>query len=274
MHLPDLEDETQIGKFLARHFVSLSFAVFRPTLDLKKDLPNQGSPVFTSGCVMEIGAEWYWVTAGHVLADMMTAINDPQHELAGIQLIDCFGEGKHGHSVPFNIPEEWPYFEDHSGLDYGAFPIRLLMRTALQANGIEPVQWTSGTKGFDFYIIVGLAEQDIDKSVTFSAPELIIRGRPTPSMVIFKPSTDKSSKEFQQLVGRLNDDWPTDQSIKGMSGGPVFGIDLKKGQYEFVGLQSSWDMSKLRTYVCPVEAFYPRLLDAIKQKSVNPEFST
>jgi hypothetical protein len=68
------------------------------------------------------------------------------------------------------------------------------------------------------------------------------------------PPNDLQVTTYPRFVGKLSDDLPLD-TIKGMSGGPIFGFDQECSRYWIVAIQSSWLPERKITFGCPIRVF-------------------
>ena len=127
-----------VGRRVGRHFVTLSCEQTAPKLTAPRTW------VF-SGFVIEILGEWFYVTAGHILRDVETAIE--AHSSFGFWRFGDQAAGdeetrrRHKHSgVPydFDIAGWYVLRDDELGLDYAVTHVSLIYRLQLEAGGVLP----------------------------------------------------------------------------------------------------------------------------------------
>ena len=98
-----------------------------------------------SGFVVEIVEEWFYVTAGHIIRDIRTAIEANSSfgfwRFGDQSASDDETRRRHQHSgVPyeFNIDHWYVLHDDELGLDYAVTHISLVYRLQLEAGGVTP----------------------------------------------------------------------------------------------------------------------------------------
>jgi hypothetical protein len=256
----DEADRVLFGIF-APYLVGIGFA----TLQSDKNAKPHADCHFRSGFILDFGGTWFWVTAGHVIEEIIDA------RRRGVQIVDiCFWDqfGNDDVSYPFDFFGAWKHYENNitAGIDYGAVELAPHEQKILEHSGIRPVQEWGAGRQTGHYVIVGLPEEDTRRSVEASRYGFRVSGKPTLAINYVK-RLKRAPKGFRnpspRLVGRLARKWPG-QSMKGTSGGPVFEIDPDcLSSVRVVGLQSDWDRATRTVFGCPIEFFGPRLRAAI-----------
>lgn len=140
---------------------------------------------FYSGFLMEFGSDWYWITAGHILAGIEAA----QSHVERFRLIDCFGRGGDKHPIPFDYPSAWKFYRrTDDGLDFATVQLSSLSRRLLEANdsvAITESQWrTADYLIYDRYIMVGLPESAIHRNTTHGTDVYVVSGKPNPTLAL------------------------------------------------------------------------------------------
>jgi hypothetical protein len=143
---------------------------------------------------------------------------------------------------------------DEDGLDFGLIALEPYYVGLLAKNGVIALmedQWNrQHAVRFDGFAMLGFPEELTSERVSAS-------GNGTLSPVMFgikqleaQPS-DRASTRYPQFIGQLDSELPL-KSVKGMSGGPIFGFRQEGDElrYWVIALQSSWDRDKRITYGC------------------------
>jgi hypothetical protein len=249
-------DEQMFLKYLSRHIVALCGSYIY--LD-DKGQPT-GEPKFYSytGIIFEILDHWVIVTAGHVLRSIEDASKHAKVRVKAEVLVDYCGAGaKNNQPIPFKPLEQgWTYVDDDSlGLDFGLIFIRPFFKASLQTNGIMPLtsgQWNfPSTVAFEQHAIVGFPDEYTGGHASSSVASMV--GHVKPTYVPIRRLPDDTSKTFIRLKGEIIDKGDQ-ESIKGMSGGPIFGF-YKEGtdvKYLLEALQVEWDKNSI-VYGCPIK---------------------
>jgi hypothetical protein len=125
----------------------------------------------------------------------------------------------------------------------------------LKANGIVPLtagQWNySGTVAFEHHAIVGFPDEYTGGNMSSSGVSMI--GHVTPSYVPIRRVDDDTSPTHARFKGEIIDKG-AQNSIRGMSGGPIFGFFRDGGERKYLleALQSEWDKTSI-VFACPIK---------------------
>lgn len=233
---------------IRRHFVSLGGTVH----DLKDGQPIRERPFACSGFVVEIRGVWCFVTAGHVFTDIDSGVQRGELRVLKCGFADYFSaEARVKESTPIDYHDIHKIFVNHeaTGLDIGIIALRDIYRAGMEANGIRPiavVPWIGREPPrFDDYALLGLP-LDANQSVEREGP----RGPQIGNIVTLTlvgvdaliPTPIKyHSSVVPRFVGRLRDNGEL-KSVKGMSGGPLLGVNPTYGDWDYgcVAVQSGW----------------------------------
>lgn len=238
-------------EFFCRHLVVLCVTYRRKGDD---------TPVFSaySGTLIEIQNSILWLTAGHILQDIEAARNSKEIEITEVVLADTFGWKRITHlPIPFDLKRAQLFHvnDDEMGLDFGVMALSSYYLKLLAANGSVALgenQWAhqDGLK-FDGYAMLGVPEEFVSPHINedgqgFVAPTMFGIDR-------VDASPEESAKtKYPRFLGRLRPGTEI-KSVKGMSGGPIFGFILgDQVKYWIVALQSSWNPSSRIVYACPL----------------------
>lgn len=110
--------------------------------------------------------------------------------------------------------------------------------------------------------MLGLPTDSVKRATTADA----VLGRADPSMVFatqLSPIPQHFVTPSPRLVASISPEWD-DGSIDGMSGGPVFGVEMASGKAEVVAIQSHWREDERITAACPISVFAPLVERAIQ----------
>lgn len=237
------ELEYNVIKLLSRHLVPISFT-------FQKDSDYFHTIVTTF--ILSVSDRWFLITAGHCIRD----INDllAKNELIACRLIDSNGlEAIHNDTIPYTYSsEKFVSLSDDYGFDYGLTELSPYYINLLQENGTVPLNeevWKKQPKNATHYRMLGVPSEFVnvmDSDIEFLISFLIVR----PLTEIPDGFTPVDAPLFYGKVildGKVN-------SIKGMSGGPIFAFqqdDNGEVRYYIVAIQSRWLPESHNIAACP-----------------------
>jgi hypothetical protein len=168
--------------------------------------PKSGEPKsqFASGFVIEIGPDWYWVTAGHLLEVI-------EHQIAAgvyeqFRLIDCYGFGRDSNPVPFEYADakRFHVYDEKAGLDFGAVALTPYYRDLLESNRVAVVtdsEWRRADyAAHDDYIVLGLPDDSIERTTRLGMSGGVVHGRSSKNI-------STTCWEHQQTLGKRRNRW-------------------------------------------------------------------
>jgi hypothetical protein len=242
----------RVAHTVGKHFVTLSCIQTPPANSLAKVL------VF-SGFVVDVLDEWFYVTAGHILRDIRTALTSGS-SFDHWRLDDqTAGNRYSGKAVPYAFDAEaWLVIEDATtGLDYAAVHLRDFYRRQLEAGGVTPIAktaWSDHVTEYDHWILMGIPSESVEYD-----GETVITGRVVMSPLIpaDEPSLAGDRANNQFFAKPLDGSDPIFKDADGMSGGPVFALKKVGDQwlYGVVGVQSAWYPTSKTLAICPFSSF-------------------
>lgn len=250
----DHNEQQAFLKRLCRHLVSVTATIVVPTGPTRH--PEEHF-VNYSGFVVSYCGVWLLLTAGHVLSDIRHDLRTRRYTFKRCELMDCYGLcATFEYGIPFNISEVKQAIveNDELGFDVGCIPLSPHYRGLLEKNGIEPVaqdQWHSHAElDFDFYGILGFPDELLDRERKITATgQTISGGMRAVLMAADKAEAvprGKPDPVFPWLAIQLRDKQEI-SSIRGMSGGPIFGFKHgpdSKILYTIAAIQSCWDKER------------------------------
>lgn len=239
-------------KSVGRHFVMLSCVQTVP------GTPNEKVLVF-SGFLADVGGVWFYVTAGHILRGIRSAIKTGAKfdvwrlgdQTAGNRFKDT--------AIPFAFDiDRWGVIENQEvGLDYAAVPLETMYCQLLQVGGAIPIDksaWGDHVTEHDQWALVGVPSETVsyDGKTVITARVVVAPIEPVDEPAAVGP------KAQNQFYGRLKDDSATIvKDIDGMSGGPIFALKKVEGtwKYSVIGVQSAWYPQRRIIAACPFSSF-------------------
>lgn len=239
-------------KSVGRHFVTLSCVQTVP------GIPGEKVLVF-SGFLADVSGVWFYVTAGHILRCIRSALN------AGARFdVWRLGDQTAGNlfkdtAIPFAFDiNRWGVIEnDEIGLDYAAVPLEEMYCRALQVGGAIPIDksaWGDHLTEHDQWALVGVPSETVsyDGKTVITARVVVAPIKPVEEPAAAGP------KAQNQFYGRLKDDSVAIvKDIDGMSGGPIFALKKVEGtwKYSVIGVQSAWYREARVIAACPFSSF-------------------
>lgn len=249
-------------KSVGQHFVTLSCVQRTPS-------DSEEKVFILSGFLVDVHGMWFYVTAGHILKRIRTAIESGSTFDVWRFDDQTAGNRFKGVAVPyaFNI-EDWLVIEDLDiGLDYAAVPIGGLYRAQLAAGGTKPIgryAWGDHVTKHDFWALVGVPSEtvDYDHETTISAKVIVAPVTPAD-----EPKTAEQKAQNQFYAKLADDSAQFVRDIDGMSGGPIFAITKSEGtwKYTVIGVQSAWYRSIRTIAACPFSSFGHALEDVVRE---------
>lgn len=221
--------------------------------------------VVCSAFVIEIGAEWVLVTAGHVYDDILKPYQENLIKIDQVRILDGFGDRpKTNAGFPIDLESVMTafYYDKKLGLDVGFIALNPHDRRLLEANNIRvfPASCWYGSHNdlADAYILLGLPQEKVvaDSSNWQVATQLLqVKATSEPPAHLVK-----DVPRFYGVIQNLGET----KSIVGMSGGPLLGFHRNEEgelRYWIVGLQNGWDSRTHTIAVCPMDIVLTAFVD-------------
>lgn len=270
----ELSDSKSV-RFLCRHLVALCIS-YRA----QSDSVSVGQAMFLAcpGTVIKIGDLYAFLTAGHALQGIYRSLRKKEVVLERAVLADTFGIGSvSDQPIPFDLASEPCCFIDDEGegLDFGVVALRPFYTRLLAANGIVAVSeenWSQQhSVRFDTHLMLGLPIEFTSRRLNASGAAAV-----TPTIIrvmrLEKAPSGTRQTRYPRFVGRIDAELPL-KSIKGMSGGPIFGFNYgPRMRYWIVALQSSWLPDRRLTFGCPLPVIGQLLSSWISRLGNEYEF--
>jgi hypothetical protein len=205
--------------------------------------------------VLSVSEQWFLITAGHCITEIEN-IRENGYKLVRCKIIDSFGiEAVHKQPIPFpydTVPHSC--LSDDCAFDYGVIKLTTYYKNLLLQNNVRALDeeaWKKQPVNVDFYVLLGIpAELVKTESVNVSI---------TPTLHKVEPLDDKpegfSDVGIPLFYGHilLGDGI---ESMKGLSGGPIFAFHKnKKGEvrYWLTALQSRCLPDSQYIAACPTK---------------------
>lgn len=255
--------------FMSRHFVALTceYEIYQKDGTVK----DRGTLVY-SGFLLELHGFQFWVTAGHCIKDELHAgLSSGQMRIVGGSFMDCFGfEANHKQSIPYTYELGDSYFVEQPelGLDFALIPLNDLLAKGFAANNLIPItrkNWVHQPNlTFEFYRMLGIPKDRVIKQVgkngvmqTYVGQAMVALDAISPDDLGEPPDDVKGSPSPAWFTGRLDPGCKI-ESLKGMSGGPIYGFRRDKDGnllYHVVALQSRWWPKPRTVFGCSMTVF-------------------
>ena len=156
--------------------------------------------------------------------------------------------------IPFDVRHAQIFYRDSDnlGLDFGviildSYYVRLLAMTGVVA--ISEKNWIDqGKIDFDGYALLGFPQELVSERASING-EINLCPLMFPVDRLAAAPPERRATYYPQFVGQLRPHLNL-KSVRGMSGGPIFGFRNSDSQYWIIALQSSWDPQKRIIYGC------------------------
>jgi hypothetical protein len=282
--MEDAGPADRFARFFGQHMVGLAW------IDAPRDgaRPADSRYCVASGFVVQAGDQWFLVTAGHIIEDLVKCAKHPAmpRQIVSSSLLDGWHreDGKITH-IPFPLPLEGIAFLNVADADFTAIPLSPLYQAALQKNGVTPApaeSWSKGRAEHDLYVMVGFPSQlrETSKSligcdeaqfaVSMSMPIVPLR------LTDHLPEYYQDGSDCLHAEVRLppvldhNDKPIRFDDIDGMSGGAVFGVRREQDgrfRYWLVAVQGGWVKGSRIIRATWVAPFIDVIRDELKARS-------
>ena len=242
-------------QLFGQHFVALFLEIDRPPHKRGQFRNFFGF----SGILISVDGVTFYMTAGHILRDILKGLQDQTISILGAKLGDVFGASRiTDYPIPFNLYPAEIFFiiDDKLGLDFGLIALTSYYLKLLAANNVTSLFRENWEKQhqvrYDAFIMMGLPKEHTGENL---APTGSLQVSPT--LLVLEPigktvaGIPKDTKG--RFHARISSELPF-ESIVGMSGGPIFGINFDDPmRYWIVAIQSSWLESAKEVFGCPIQ---------------------
>lgn len=234
-------------KAVGKHFVTMSARQTPPG--------NSDANVFVaSGFVILVKELWFYVTAGHIIRELQTALATGS-TFDTWRLGDQAARSPFDSGIPFHFdPTEWIVIRDEAvGLDYAALALRELYRDGLRAGGIIPIgpeAWGNYVAGYHQWVLIGVPTETVNGDGKTSISAKLVSAALKESCAPEAAGEKAKNQFYAQLIDGSE---TIVRNVEGMSGGPVFAT-FKTDQgltYKLIGIQSAWYPTSRIVAVCP-----------------------
>lgn len=234
-------------RFLGKHIVCLEWVAREGAQDIGSEYANY------TGFVISIRDTWFLLTAGHNLRNIEEAIS---HGIGGSWFLDdTGGGGTHETHIPFDYSNTKKFWFDEAGADYALLYLEPY-RSLLEANQIVALDeraWKQDFPvAFDHILLLGIPEESLSIK-----GKMLYKGYALSFLELTEDVPSELQQPFPRLYAKVSKSKNLND-IKGMSGGPIFGLQLREGEeirYWVIALQSGWLSSARVIAACPVAVF-------------------
>ncbi len=195
--------------FLCRHLVALCISYREPGQD------ESEPPRFfaAAGTIVRIDEAYHFLTAGHILEDLIKALNAGALSLHTYVLADTFGsDAKTDKPIPFDLPSAPKLYLYEDGLDFGLIGLDPYYVRLLAENGVKAISrenWESQDQvQFDGYAMLGLPEEFMSSTFSILDGEPVVHGTVAPTLITVsrlpKPPADSKPTKYSRFVGQID----------------------------------------------------------------------
>jgi len=246
-----LDENERVIRFFSQHIVPMLF------LFEKEDSRQQ---FIITTFVLSVSNYWFLLTAGHCFNQIKQELIDKGWIIKDCHLIDSLGiNANFTEPIPFPFDVDKAFFfseliDKDIAFDYGLYPLSMYFQNLLLSNNIKSLNeevWKKQPVSFEIFLLLGIPAE----LVKYDENNIQL----FPSMFYVDVLPDKpngfSDVSLPQIYGKitLNDEM---KSIKGMSGGPIFGLrknDNGELRYWLVSLLSRWLPESHFIATCPIK---------------------
>lgn len=258
-----ISDSDILGLF-GRHLVAICVTYHQTGSNHAGGMPRFAA---YNGTLIRTKHRTCFLTAGHVIAELEDMLGNDKVAIENVVLADTFGTGRiTDHPIPFDLNSAQFHFidEDDEGLDFGVIVLSPYYVSLLEKNNIGAIRedhWIRQPEiQFDAYAMFGLPQESTSPRVSASGQGIV-----TPTMFRVKrlssPPEDNVPTRHPRFVGEIDRELQI-ESLKGMSGGPIFGFRIgRELRYWIVALQSSWLPERRIAFGCPLPVMVPYILE-------------
>jgi hypothetical protein len=243
--------EERVGKTVGKHFVSLSC--------LHKTASGDQKVHVFSGFMVDVLGEWFYVTAGHILSDIQSALSNGSTFEVWRLGDQTAGNRFNGSAVPYAFDaEKWLVIQDDKGLDYALTHIGWPYREQLEAGGVVALPrsvWADHLLEHDHWALVGIPSETVSYDGVTNIHARFVMVPLTPLDQTPEQAGDRAQNQFYAKLS--TDSEHVVRDVVGMSGGPVFSLKLVNGtwRYHVIGIQSAWYPASRTLAICPFSTF-------------------
>ncbi|HET8610159.1 MAG TPA: hypothetical protein VFM11_10500 [Burkholderiales bacterium] len=252
----------QVAKAIGHHFVTLS------CVQHSSGAEQMRIHVF-SGFVVEIAGEWFYMTAGHILRGIRSAL-DAGSTFDVWRLGDqTAGNRFNNAAVPYAFDlSHWFVLEDaDAGLDYATVHLDGLYRRQLEIGGVISLAkdaWSDHHAQANQWALVGIPSESViyDGNTTITARVVMVPLAHTEPPLLAKR---KAENQFYARVADGSEAFVND--LDGMSGGPIVMLHNVTGtwKYNVIGVQSAWYPHSRIVAACPFTSFAKALEQVVER---------
>ncbi len=245
-----------------------------------KIIESNGYPnkYICSGIVVELFGKYFILTAGHCVEafkDMIKEENKNENYKFKTNLVDCLGsDSKTKYPIPFTewIRTNYKWAIDKPGIDIGLIELNNNNLELLKASKIKILNLVTAAKysnNYDKYMLLGQPKNLVKRNNFYTLGINVLK---LPDL-----SEDSVFEKFTGAFYNCADLEVMGNDIRGVSGGPILGINLNIdiGQpiYYIFAIQSSWRKSEYIIFGSLLSEFV-KLLLAASSRIIENTFST
>ena len=245
------DDKQMVVRFFSQHIVPMLFL-------FEKD--DRRQQFIITSFVLSVSNHWFLLSAGHCFNQMKKELINAGWIIKKCYLIDFLGiNANFNDPIPFTFDIEKAFFfpeinDKDFAFDYGIYPLSIYFQKLLISNNIKPLNeevWKKQPESFEFFLLLGipaeLVRYEVNDIQLFASMFFV-------DVLPEKPNGFKDVS-LPQIYGKITLNSEI-KSIKGMSGGPVFGLkknDIGEFRYWLVSLLSRWLPESHLIATCPTK---------------------
>lgn len=251
--------QTALG-FFARHFVAI-------TVTYRVNAEGEIGPVrfaAYSGTLMFVLNTCCILTAGHVVEDIDEQLANPEIEILAFHLADTFGNGAvTERPIPFDFRSaaRFAINDDELALDFGVIALHPHYVKLLSLHGmvaLDEKNWAHQHKvAMSHHFVIGLPAELVSTTLD-EAGSARVEMKIVPLREV--GHAELSGPKYPRFCGKIIGDMSF-ESMRGMSGGPIIGLNQDASTYWIVAIQSSWSKESRLAFGCPLPVLGKMLTD-------------
>ncbi len=204
------------------------------------------------GVVLRYRDAIYWLSAGHIRAEIECLTKHEKIRVEGYRLVDNYGPApRSAEPIPFPLDDitQLHVYDKAEGLDFWLVELTPHYQKLLSSNGIVPISdsfwYPESAPDCDTFAMLGSPEEAVSQDAIPTEYGFHLVGSISPTLLHVE--VDEGWNEGEWFVGNVPSQ-DVINTVVGMSGGPIFGFSGDR--YWVIAIQSWWNKNRRVIYGC------------------------